>query len=222
MDGQIQQFPLIEKFFKTKDDLHYKKGDIILEGSTDTRWIYFLEEGFIKEYSISPTGEENIYVILQSHDIFPLYTLFNDVRLHIYGEALTDVRIKMALRKNFIDLFLNDKNVTLYITQQLINRYLLFYNRIFTLEISSSYERIISFLLFLAKTMGKRYKGRIIFDAPITQENIANAVNVTRETASKELNNLARKNLIYKKKSTISITNIVSLQRELALHSLNH
>lgn len=205
----------IKNFFRSKETITYTKGNIILDGTQDSKWGYYIEEGYVKVYSLTPTGEEHIHFIYKKNNIFPLYVIFNDTPQDIYYEALTTVTVKRVLRKHLIDFFMDDAHVTLYITQQIITTIVYFFHRMDTLEMTSSYNRVISYLLFLSKTLGKEHQGNIFFDVPLTQEDIANSVNVTRETANKELNNLARKNLISKRKSTIVITNISRLQEEL-------
>jgi CRP-like cAMP-binding protein len=207
----------IKHIFNTKETHRYKRGDIIM-GGDHSLWAHIILEGFVKVYSLTEIGEENILLIYKEGDIFPLPMIFNNIRQEIYYEALTPVVVKRVDKDNFLNYFKENLDVAFYVTQQATGILNEFFQRIYTLELTNSYDRIISYLLFLAEVLGGKNKGKIVFGIPITQEDIANSVNITRETASKELNVLARKNLIYKKKSTIVINDIGDLEKEFVRH----
>lgn len=112
----------------------------------------------------------------------------------------------------------NTPDCLIYITSYLANTVSIFVDRVNTLEITSAYPRFVSRLIALAGRFGVKKYGKIVIDAPITHRDIANSINMTRETASRQFERLEGKGLVEYKNRKISIRNIKRLEKELCKH----
>ena len=95
-----------------------------------------------------------------------------------------------------------------------LEAYRLHSQRVTTLSYRTARERIVSFLIFIADRFGiQDEKEVIVIQAPFRQTDIASSVNATRETTSRELNNLRKKKLITAANGYIGITDLDKLKK---------
>lgn len=212
-------FQEIASFFLKQQLIHYKKGEIIVRVGEPPTGVYFIEKGYVKIYSLTESGEENIQFIYRPGEFFPLAWTFNDKEVNFYYEALTNVTLRKSTRDALLTYITDNPRMGLITVQYVVGILDAFFHRLNNVELTHSYPRIISRLLFLAERYGKEVNGETVFDMPITQKDIANSINLTRETASKEMNTLVKKGIITcKDRSSLVIHNIAALEKELLLH----
>jgi CRP-like cAMP-binding protein len=84
--------------------------------------------------------------------------------------------------------------------------------RILNLEYRSVRERLISFLLTMAGRFGKETDEGVMIEVPLRHQDIASSINASRETASREIAALERRNLIAAKRSYILLKDVPALQ----------
>ena len=84
--------------------------------------------------------------------------------------------------------------------------------RIMTLEYRTVRERLISFLLQLAKRFSEKTDDGVLITVPLRQADIASSVNASRESATRELNGLDQKGLIKLQKTGILLCDIPKLK----------
>lgn len=207
---------IIKSFFMKQNFFVYKKGETIIRQGDEPSGVYFIEKGFVKVYTITESGEEKFYFIYKKGEIFPLGWVLNNTKNNTQFESMAKSILRRASKDDFLKLLENEKTLTVDFSMYLADKIALYAQRVGNLETSNSYPRIIIFLLFLAKRVGKEKKGRIVFDLTLNQRDIANSINVTRETASKELTKLANKGLIKSSiRSSIVIYDLKGLEKEL-------
>lgn len=208
----------LSDFFNSCLDLTYKKGDILLRPQDTPPGLYRLDKGYIKLYSISEGGDENILIIFKPGEMFPFTWAILDEDRDIFLEALTPVTVKRANKAEFIQL-LHESATAAYETVVATTRmYDVFLARIHNLELSKAYPRLIARILSMSPRLGKRQDNTITFDLPITQQDIANSCAMTRETVTREMAKLEKKSLIEYKKKIICIPDIEKLEEEFRRH----
>jgi CRP/FNR family cyclic AMP-dependent transcriptional regulator len=84
--------------------------------------------------------------------------------------------------------------------------------RILNLEYRSVRERLVSFLLTMAGRFGKETDEGVMIEVPLRHQDIASSINASRETASREIATLERRNLIVAKRSYILLKDVPALQ----------
>lgn len=206
---------IIKNFFMEQNFIVYKKGETIIRQGDEPSGVYFIEKGFVKAYSTSVSGEEKLYFIYKKGEIFPLGWVLNDSKNNTQFESMSKTIVRRSSREEFLELLDRENTSTVEFSKYLADKIALYAQRLGNLETTSSYPRIIIYLLFIAKRLGKEKDGKIVFNLPIKQIDIANSVNVTRETASKELAVLRKKKLINGGRSTLVIYNLNGLKKEL-------
>jgi CRP-like cAMP-binding protein len=205
-------------FFNTGQYFDYRKGEIILRDGDIPSGVYYIVEGFVKVYSLNLDGSENLHVILKPGEVFPRNWIFDKAIEHVSFEALTQVKLRRKPKEAFVAILDTDTEMLREAFKISLDFIDVLLNRIENLEFTSSYPRVINRLLLLAKRLGERNGNEVRFTAPITHTNIANSINMSRETASRELEKLKKKHIIVERNHLIIIKDITRLEQELVAY----
>lgn len=208
-------FKKIEKFFEERKPIFLKKNEIILRPDQNPPGIFYIQKGSIKVYYITEEGEEKLHIIYTAGEFFPLIWIFQGTLKSVYYEALESSILRCAKKEEFLDFLKSDPDALIFITTYLAKVVSIFVERVNSLEITNAYSRFVSRLLFLAERFGIKKYGKTIIDIPITHKDIANSINMTRETASREFEKLEKKGLAGYKDRKIVIRDLRKLEREL-------
>ena len=216
MKPQDQNFA--EFFSKHGRKMTFKKGEIIIRSDNPPTGVYFIEDGYVRIYSITEDGESKLHIIYKPGEIFPLVWAVRNIRKNVYYEAMGNVTLLKVSKTAFIDFISSTKNNMNALLERMANVFNIHIDRIDNLEITKSYPRLISRLLSIARRFGQECKetNTIIIKAPITQNDIANSIAMTRETTSREISRLEKKGLIEYKEHLIIIKSLQKLKKELS------
>jgi len=185
-----------ETFYQQFITRNYKKGEMLIRADDDPQGIFCLTKGYVRQYTISPAGNELSLHILNPISYFPMVWAINGTPNVYFFEALTPVEVGRAPREQVIN-FIKDKPTLLFaLMSELLEDYAETLTRVEHLVFSDAYRRVISILIYIAKHFGQPHKKGIIVDHRFTQADIATLVGVARETASIELFKLEKSGLI--------------------------
>jgi CRP/FNR family transcriptional regulator len=200
---QIKQLCIIVGFKKAK------KGDVIYFSSSDVPRIFLLKKGNIKIVSIDDDGNETIKEILQKGDLFGELSLEQDTDVNEYAKALTDeVSICSFLLSDFEDLLVRNPSLALSYTKFVGLKMKRFKNNYSNLVTKDAKSRLSSFLKDWAQREGKFEGNKVVIENYLTQNDIAQIICTSRQTATLLLNELEEKNLIYYNRKEIIIDDI--------------
>lgn len=214
----------LSEFFLKSKSYSYKSGEIILRQDDEPQGVYYIEKGYVKIYSITQDGNEKLHVIYKSGEIFPWIWVFRDNAKSVYYEALGTVVLRRAPKEEFLE-FLKTKSsqknsceLLFELADRIIEVLDIHVDRVANLELTKACPRLVARLLSLAKRFGRKEEKETILDVPLSHQDIANSINMTRETASRELGELERKGLVKYKDRLIIIPSIKKLEKELETH----
>lgn len=194
--------------------LAYKKGEFIIRPGESPPGIFFIEKGIVKAYDITKYGEENLLVIRQEKEVFPLIWALTGKERQIIYEALSDTTVWRIDRDDFLKLIKDNTEVLGSLLDMTVELYRMHSERIINLEYRTVRERLISFLLTMSQRFGKKTGHGIEITAPLRQQDIASSINATRETTSRELSLLEKKGLI-KSNGKIVLCDVKALREHL-------
>src|SRR3954468_1232395 len=85
----------IDAHFDEGTSKRYLKSEIIVQGDEEPSGVFFILEGYVKAYSISQLGQQNLLLIQGEHEILPLpWALDGPQKVGIFYEAISDVTVK--------------------------------------------------------------------------------------------------------------------------------
>jgi CRP-like cAMP-binding protein len=195
---------------------HFLKGEVLVEGDEEPKGVYLIQSGYVKAYTISLTGQQNLLLIHGTDEIMPLPWALNGAqKLGVFYEAMSDVTIINSSKDDLRHAMGGNTWLTEQVLRQLVSTFTVYAQRIQSLEYRLPRERVIARLLDLADRFGKVTSAGIIIQAPITHQDIANSINMTRETASRALELLFYDELIAQNQHQFVILNAEKMQSEL-------
>lgn len=195
---------------------HFQKDEILVQGDEEPKGVYLIQKGYVKAYSISQLGQENLLLIHGANEIMPLPWALDGVqKLGIFYKAMSNVTLLSTSKINLRSSMGSNAWLTEQILRQLVNTFTVYAQRIQSLGYRLPRERVIACLLDLATRFGQKVGQETIIEAPITHQDIADSINMTRETASRALQLLSKEGLIAQKNHLFIVKNEKKLQAEL-------
>jgi len=201
-------------FFSKFKKYRYKKGEIILRGGDTPQGVYFINKGYVKDYSISKEGEELTLIIFKPENFFPIQWVFNDRPNQHYFEAMTAVELRRCPKEFFIAFIKSNPEVFLELTRHIVLRLGGMMQRMEHLAFGNAYEKVSSIIMICAERFGKKNNRGILIPIPLTHKDLAMLVGMTRETVSIEVKKLEKKGIINYKKHMIIVRDMRKLLTE--------
>lgn len=209
-----QQRQALVKVFLTGTKLAYKKGELIIHPGEGPTGVFFIQEGLVKAYNISKYGEENLLIIRKSQEIFPLIWAFTNRERSIIYEALENTCVWRIDRKVYLEYVLAHQETLIPMLDMTMEMYRVHSERIINLEYRTVRERLVSFLLTMSQRFGiKNQAGGLLINVPLKQQDIASAINATRETTSRELVRLERLGLVSNGSGKVTLVDLPALRK---------
>ncbi len=175
----------------------FSKGEAIINGIDGPQGVYLIKRGFVKAFTITKAGQENLLLIHDKGEFIPLIWALDGV--HTEGlcyQAMSDVVVLKTTKEKLRSEMEKNNTLSQEILKQSVNIITAYGQRIQTLEFRTARERLIAELLNLTEMFGKTQGNEVLIDAPITHQDIADSINMTRETASRALGELFEEGLV--------------------------
>jgi CRP/FNR family transcriptional regulator len=197
--SQIRQLCIITGFKKAQ------KGEIIYFSSSDVPRIFLLKKGNIKIVAVDEDGNETIKDIIQKGDLFGELTLEIDDQTNEYAKVLSDdVAICSFLLSDFEDLLLRNPSLALSYTKFVGLKMKRIKNSYSNLISKDAKTRLFQFLKDWAEKEGKKVDNKVVIENYLTQNDIAQIICTSRQTATQLLNEMENNGtLIYNRKEII-------------------
>jgi CRP-like cAMP-binding protein len=204
--GQIRQLCIITGFKKAQ------KGEIIYFSSSDLPRIFLLKKGNIKIVAVDEDGNETIKDIIQKGDLFGELTLEADSQSNEYAKVLSDdVAICSFLMSDFEDLLLRNPSLALSYTKFVGLKMKRIKNSYANLISKDAKTRLFQFLKDWAEKEGKKIEDKVVIENYLTQNDIAQIICTSRQTATQLLNEMETNGTIVYSRKEIIITDIRKL-----------
>jgi len=203
----------LTNYFNDGRFLRYAKGEIILNAGDEPPGVYLIQRGFIKVYSISDEGDENIHIIYKPGEVFPLIWAFKGLARNVFYQAISSCRLWILSTEDFRVLVDKSPAAAKAVINQLTDQFHVYADRLDNLEYEDAFERVIYRLLFLVGRFGVKSGRRVIIDAPITHQLIADSINLVRETVSRQIEELEKSKLVSHRGRKIVIEDAKALHK---------
>lgn len=205
----------VKSLFKLGRTINIKKGSQVLGPGKPPEGVYYIVAGFVRFYSITEQGDENVLVILGPGEIFPFVYAYLGVQSETFADAITDSKIQCIPRDRYTDFSKSNPKGGYALAWQMAKQTRVFNGRLENLEYKRASERVAFRLLFLAERFGTRSGSDIYIEVPITQGLLAQTINLTRESVSREISKLERKGVISRRGLHIVLKDTDYLKKQL-------
>jgi CRP/FNR family transcriptional regulator len=203
-------------YFSDGQHITYAKDETIVNGYDEPSGVYLIKEGFVKACSVSKDGHGDLLFIHQQGDFLPLpWALDGAHTTGLFYVAMTEVTVLRAPKNKLRVAMGSNSWLSQEILKQAVGIISSYTKRIQTLEFRTARGRVISELITLADRFGSNKGLGVVIVAPITHQDIADSINMTRETASRALEKLFEEGLISQDDHSFIIKNLENLQTAL-------
>lgn len=165
----------------------YKKGDFLFQAEEIAERLWIVNEGSIKVFTYTPEGKEQILYLLSPGDFLGDLNLFKENAYPYNATALEPTRVCTLSRENFQQILkavpeINEK-VLAYAYERISNLEEL----VQTVTAKNVGQRIAKLLLHFLDHFGLERNGMLEITFPVSREDMANYLGLTRETVSRQL-----------------------------------
>ena len=198
-------------------EIHFSKDETLINEFDEPEGVYLIKKGFVKAYSLSNDGRRKLFLVHETGEFIPLpWALDGEQNTGLIYEAMTDVTALRAPKERLRIAMGNNSWLSQEVLKQAVNILTIYTQRIQTLEFRSARGRIISELLHIAERFGEAHGSQVVINAPITHQDIADSINMTRETASRALGRLFKEGLVGQKEHLFTLLDLPRLRKDLS------
>ncbi|GIW81227.1 MAG: cAMP-binding protein [Gemmatales bacterium] len=180
--------------------------------------VLVVARGRIKIKDITPDGRETILAFIDEGELFgELAILDEPSSRQEYAEAVVDSEIVVVPREDLLWLMEQRPDIALSITKLVGLRRKRIENRLRNVLFLSSRDRMIRTLVELVETHGTINGQEAAIHLPLSHQEIASLIGVTRETVTIVLGQLQSEGLVRIQRRRIQILDFPRLQHESSL-----
>jgi len=206
---------ILHSLFAAAKPLRYSSGEVIARAEDESKSIYCIASGYIRVYSINSRGEEYLHIIYKAGELFPLMSMTHKRQHGVIYEALDTTVVHKIPIDEFTERISQDAEMSAALTQQVLEQFNVYIDRVDNLEYKFGRERLAYRILFLASRFGRKNVRGILIDLPITQKVLGSSINLSRETVARELRRLEERGLVTYEDHKILILDLDALAAEL-------
>jgi CRP/FNR family transcriptional regulator/CRP/FNR family cyclic AMP-dependent transcriptional regulator len=174
----------------------FRKGDIIFQREDAGQALFIVENGSVRVYFPSPQGNDLTLAVFGPGDFFGEMSLLDGSPRSASASASADTVLLTLERSDFIAVLTSRPAAALSVLE-VVSRRLRDANEMASdLAFLDVGGRLARKLLDLAGSHGKRTPNGTLLDLPLTQEELANMIGVTRESVNRNLGEFRRLGLV--------------------------
>lgn len=174
----------------------YKKGQNIFSDGDISDKLYIINTGSIKVFKYTREFKEQIVYILSEGDIIGDLSLLKESRFEYNAEALENSNICTLGKKDFDAIIMKKPYIALKLLENVHDRLVSLERLVQTLSTKDIEARVAGMLISFLKDFGCEIGGLIEINAPLSREEMASYIGITRETVSRKLTLFQEQGLI--------------------------
>lgn len=187
----------ILKIAKMTKHTQFKKGQLLLHEGEKSDRLFIINKGRVKVSKFTIDGKEQILYILTSGEFFGELHLFNSDEVNNFSVyAIADTEICLLTKADIDRIMEANPEISLKLLKALTKRLAHTENLAQNLATKDPEVRIAHMILEFCQKFGTKKKDGILIELPITREEIASYVGVTRETISRKFSKFENLGLI--------------------------
>lgn len=196
--GAFSRMNALQTYLEKCPTKHVPKGTIIVLQDEIPECAYGVKHGTVRVYNVTANGEEKSLAFSVGTDIFPVCWIFAQTDQSLfYYQAYTDCELYIIDRQNFIDYLKATPELAYVLLAKQVEAYVSESMRVNALSQAKASAKLLATLRHLCLRHGNDIrKDHVRIQIPLTQQEIANMVGLTRETTVVELNKLKESGVI--------------------------
>ena len=214
-NGFFCQFsnPVLQDFEEIRSSSVYPAGAVLFVEKQSCRGVYVLCEGEVKLSITSREGKTMIVKIAKAGEMLGLLAMISGTSYEVTAETLRPSQIVFINREEFLYFIGQHREAHQNMVKQLSAQYHATCELVRTLGLTSSVPEKLAKLLLDWSADAPKTKSGTKIKLPLTHEEIAECIGVTRETVSRTLGEFKQRKLIVLQGATLMIPDRAALER---------
>lgn len=171
---------------------HYRRGDVIFQREDPGQSLFIIEHGTVCAYVPGAQGTDLTLAVFTDGDFFGDMSLLDGMPRSASVAATTDTTTLILERSDFINLLRSRPDAAMAVLATVAKRLRNAGEMASDLAFLDVGGRLAKKLLDLAITHGVQRETGTYLNLPITQEELANMIGVTRESVNRNLSQFRR------------------------------
>ena len=203
--------PHLQTIVNTMQEIHLKAGDALFRHGEPAERFFFLHDGLIKLFRLSPDGDEKIIEIIRPGETFAEAVMFMGAhgRYPVNAEAVSESRLYGFDQKTFLSLLRESSDATFGLLGSMSRRLHMLVNQIESLTLQNATYRLVAYLL---EEIPRDVKTSPEVQLTTPKGVIASRLAIQPETLSRILAKLRQGGLIEVHGNHITIRDVQSLR----------
>ncbi len=190
----------------------YPKGALIFVQGQPCRGVFVLCTGRVKLTVCSRNGKALILRIADPGEILGLSATLSGKPYSMRAETQVPCELNFIKREDFLQFLHNHGDACIRVAQQLASNFHTATEQVDLLGLSSSATERLARLLLQLGSQGRQVGQELRLNLPLTHEEIGQMIGVSRETVTRLLTDLKKKEIINLKGSTLVIRDRSALE----------
>jgi CRP/FNR family cyclic AMP-dependent transcriptional regulator len=213
---QVSPEKTVKAFFSKYPLIHYAKNEHIAI-DTPPRHIFLVESGYVQQYITTVDSQRISFTIFKPGAFFPMMAVMAKSQNPFSYYTLTPVSLRRCPAQDALQMLKDNPEVMESLLTRVFSGIDGLLQQISNNILGSSRNKIVSTLIMLTNRFGnKTPRGQLEISLPLTQQQIASLAGTSRETASRELNQLIKNKSIRRRKKIYIVPNLAALKEELS------
>lgn len=182
MDTEVKA--TVDAFFSNYPAQHYEKGEVIIRPDEIPTHVFYLSEGLVTEYDISPAGNEVVVNTFKPGAFFPMSLAINKTENPYFFEIAKPATMRKAPAEKVVELLKANPDVTFDLLSRVYRGTDGLLRRMAHLMGGKAKSRLMFELLNAAHRFGTSTRdGHVLI--PLTESDLAKRSGLSRETVSR-------------------------------------
>ncbi|MBJ7949783.1 MULTISPECIES: Crp/Fnr family transcriptional regulator [Bacillus cereus group] len=175
----------------------FKKGQLLIQEGERSDTLFIINQGRVKLSKLTLQGKEQILHILMSGECFCELNIFNhEEKSNFSAYAMEDTKICMLTKYDMDNIMERNPSIALKLLKTVTKRLAQTENLAHNLATNDPEVRIAYIILEFCEKYGKKTDKGILINLPLTREEIASYIGMTRETISRKFSKFEELGLI--------------------------
>lgn len=170
----------------------YDKGEYVFMEGQEREDVYFIRRGLIKVVKVDEEGREHIVNILGRGQMFPHVGFFQDGPYPGTAQVMERSTLLCIRCSQFDALLTEYPDIARKVMRVMGERILNLQAKLQELALFASYDRVVALLRHFAEEHGTDKPDGVYVKLPVTHEEMAHMIGMTRESVNRVWNQLRR------------------------------
>ncbi|WML47745.1 Crp/Fnr family transcriptional regulator [Neobacillus sp. PS3-34] len=177
--------------------------------------VFFIHSGRVKIYKTDFSGKEQIVSVLEPGEMFPHAGFFRQGSYPAHAEILEDAVLIVIPIDQFEEILITYPELCIKLFKVLGEKIVDLQKRLEEQILHNTYEQIILLLIRLCKSNAEQTGTQFKLTAHFTNRELANMIGTSRETVSRTINHLKKKEYVSQDEAGFYLIDKEALKQEL-------